>query len=101
MGRETALAPPDAGRYGRGRARGARQESPNGGGSIRRRAYEDGGRIGRSDRIRTCDPQTPSLMRYQAALRSDPSDGKRPPARPPDDTKALSGWQRGRLARWG
>lgn len=25
---------------------------------------------GRSDRIRTCDPQTPSLMRYQAALRS-------------------------------
>ncbi len=26
---------------------------------------------GRSDRIRTCDPQTPSLMRYQAALRSD------------------------------
>ena len=29
-----------------------------------------GSRIGRSDRIRTCDPQTPSLMRYQAALRS-------------------------------
>ena len=28
-------------------------------------------RNGRSDRIRTCDPQTPSLMRYQAALRSD------------------------------
>ena len=29
------------------------------------------GKNGRSDRIRTCDPQTPSLMRYQAALRSD------------------------------
>jgi hypothetical protein len=26
---------------------------------------------GRSDWIRTSDPQTPSLMRYQAALRSD------------------------------
>ena len=26
---------------------------------------------GRGDRIRTCDPQTPSLMRYQAALRPD------------------------------
>ena len=30
---------------------------------------------GRSDRIRTCDPQTPSLMRYQAALRSVPGTG--------------------------
>ncbi len=26
---------------------------------------------GRSDRIRTCDPQSPRLMRYRAALRSD------------------------------
>src|SRR6476469_7651137 len=36
---------------------------------------------GRSDRIRTCDPHTPSVMRYQAALRSDPAGhlgGKRP-----------------------
>ncbi len=32
---------------------------------------ECSGKHGRSDRIRTCDPQTPSLMRYQAALRSD------------------------------
>ena len=30
---------------------------------------------GRGDRIRTCDPHTPSVMRYQAALRPD-----RPPA---------------------
>src|SRR5580704_19774527 len=28
-------------------------------------------RNGRSDRIRTCDPLTPSQVRYQAALRSD------------------------------
>jgi hypothetical protein len=27
--------------------------------------------IGRDDRIRTCDPHTPSVMRYQAALRPD------------------------------
>jgi hypothetical protein len=27
---------------------------------------------GRSDWIRTSDPHTPSVMRYQAALRSDP-----------------------------
>ena len=26
---------------------------------------------GRDDRIRTCDPHTPSVMRYQAALRPD------------------------------
>ncbi len=26
---------------------------------------------GRSDRIRTCDPHTPSVVRYQAAPRSD------------------------------
>ena len=26
---------------------------------------------GRGDRIRTCDPHTPSVMRYQAALRPD------------------------------
>src|SRR5580704_11658938 len=30
-------------------------------------------RNGRSDRIRTCDPLTPSQVRYQAALRSDPA----------------------------
>ena len=30
--------------------------------------------IGRSDWIRTSDPQSPRLMRYQAALRSDPLD---------------------------
>ena len=30
-----------------------------------------GRKAGRGDRIRTCDPQTPSLMRYQAALRPD------------------------------
>jgi hypothetical protein len=34
-----------------------------------------GGRLqkisGRGDRIRTCDPHTPSVMRYQAALRPD------------------------------
>ena len=29
------------------------------------------GKIGRDDRIRTCDPHTPSVMRYQAALRPD------------------------------
>ncbi len=28
-------------------------------------------KIGRDDRIRTCDPHTPSVMRYQAALRPD------------------------------
>ena len=28
---------------------------------------------GRDDRIRTCDPHTPSVMRYQAALRPDRS----------------------------
>jgi hypothetical protein len=28
-------------------------------------------RDGRSDRIRTCDPLTPSQVRYQAAPRSD------------------------------
>ena len=27
--------------------------------------------VGRGDRIRTCDPHTPSVMRYQAALRPD------------------------------
>ena len=27
--------------------------------------------FGRDDRIRTCDPHTPSVMRYQAALRPD------------------------------
>src|SRR3982751_3673467 len=27
--------------------------------------------LGRGDRIRTCDPHTPSVMRYQAALRPD------------------------------
>ena len=27
-----------------------------------------GGKIGRDDRIRTCDPLTPSQVRYQAAL---------------------------------
>ncbi len=30
-----------------------------------------GKKIGRGDRIRTCDPHTPSVMRYQAALRPD------------------------------
>ena len=29
------------------------------------------GNLGRGDRIRTCDPHTPSVMRYQAALRPD------------------------------
>lgn len=29
------------------------------------------GIFGRDDRIRTCDPHTPSVMRYQAALRPD------------------------------
>ena len=29
---------------------------------------------GRGDRIRTCDPHTPSVMRYQAALRPDRSE---------------------------
>ena len=28
-------------------------------------------KVGRDDRIRTCDPHTPSVMRYQAALRPD------------------------------
>ena len=28
-------------------------------------------KTGRDDRIRTCDPHTPSVMRYQAALRPD------------------------------
>lgn len=28
-------------------------------------------KIGRDDRIRTYDPHTPSVMRYQAALRPD------------------------------
>lgn len=35
------------------------------------------GKFGRSDRIRTCDPQSPRLMRYRAALRSD-RDGRGP-----------------------
>ncbi len=30
-----------------------------------------GGRVGRDDRIRTCDPLTPSQVRYQAALHPD------------------------------
>ncbi len=30
---------------------------------------------GRGDRIRTCDPHTPSVMRYQAALRPDRARG--------------------------
>ena len=30
---------------------------------------------GRDDRIRTCDPHTPSVMRYQAALRPDLRSG--------------------------
>lgn len=30
---------------------------------------------GRDDRIRTCDPHTPSVMRYQAALRPVSSGG--------------------------
>jgi hypothetical protein len=33
--------------------------------------------IGRDDRIRTCDPHTPSVMRYQAALRPDRDAGIR------------------------
>src|SRR3546814_8916784 len=31
---------------------------------------------GRDDRIRTCDPHTPSVMRYQAALRPETSGGR-------------------------
>ena len=34
------------------------------------------GKFGRSDRIRTCDPQAPSLVRYQTALRSDTPEGR-------------------------
>src|SRR5258708_14590420 len=35
-------------------------------GALDRRTRPIDRRNGRSDRIRTCDPQTPSLMRYQA-----------------------------------
>ena len=38
-------------------------------GSFERRQIADFS--GRGDRIRTCDPHTPSVMRYQAALRPD------------------------------
>ncbi len=38
---------------------------------ILRNCEESLGIIGRDDRIRTCDPHTPSVMRYQAALRPD------------------------------
>ena len=31
--------------------------------------------IGRDERIRTSDPHTPSVMRYQAALRPEPVEG--------------------------
>ena len=43
-------------------------------GDLRRRARRvnmDFSILGRGDRIRTCDPHTPSVMRYQAALRPD------------------------------
>ena len=58
------------------------------------------GKFGRDERIRTSDPHTPSVMRYQAALRPDrlgPAD---------DGTKeralrqAWGGWQADR-AGWG
>ena len=35
--------------------------------------------FGRSGRIRTCDPHTPSVMRYQTALRSDAANIPAPP----------------------
>ncbi len=37
---------------------------------------------GRGDRIRTCDPHTPSVMRYQAALRPDRGTVRRVPPIP-------------------
>ena len=37
---------------------------------------EEGETTGRDDRIRTCDPHTPSVMRYQAALRPETSGGR-------------------------
>ena len=37
--------------------------------------------FGRSGRIRTCDPHTPSVMRYQTALRSDAANITAPPLR--------------------
>src|SRR5262245_1942518 len=38
---------------------------------IRQRYGKELGKIGRDDRIRTCDPLTPSQVRYQAALHPD------------------------------
>src|SRR3546814_8050648 len=45
---------------------------------------------GRGDRIRTCDPQTPSLMRYQAALRPD-LNGRT--YSPPPSLASRKGWR--------
>jgi hypothetical protein len=47
---------------------------------VRRRALttdkdSDVGKAGRGDWIRTSDPHTPSVMRYQAALRPDQGCG--------------------------
>ena len=43
---------------------------------------------GRGDRIRTCDPHTPSVMRYRAALRPD---RVRRPGKPDNECAPLSG----------
>ncbi len=40
-------------------------------GDIRIQQFEKWLKIGRDERIRTSDPHTPSVMRYQAALRPD------------------------------
>ncbi len=53
------------------RAQGSRPAPGRRGRRPDRAADGRAGADGRSDRIRTCDPQTPSLMRYQAAPRSD------------------------------
>ena len=47
---------------------------------------------GREDRIRTCDPHTPSVMRYQAALLPETSGRRR-------YKRALFGWQASNDAR--
>ena len=52
-------------------------------------------KIGRDERIRTSDPHTPSVMRYQAALRPDRATepGNAPVQRKRAYRQALAGWQ--------
>src|SRR5690606_19820211 len=66
--------------HGGSAARGAvatRKPSSYPGASIKLRTDKVWGETtGRDDRIRTCDPHTPSVMRYQAALRPDPVEAR-------------------------